>query len=246
MEVRASVDPDPERGIGAASATGRARIPGPRARFGVISDIDDTVLKTQATSTLAAARLTVFGNAHTRVPFGGVAPFYRGLVRGGDGASLNPVFYVSSSPWNLYDLLVDFLVHRDLPLGPLFLRDLGLDRERFIQGPHRAHKLEQIEEILGVHPHLPFVLVGDSGQHDPEIYREVVHRHPGRIRAIYIRDVGAPDRGAAVERVADGLSAHDVEMLLVKDTLAAAEHAADGGLVQGRVVGEVKGAVRKR
>ena len=93
-------------------------------RFGIISDIDDTVIRTDATSLLGTFRSTMLANARTRLPFPGVAALYRAL----HGAGTNPLFYVSSSPWNIYDMLSDVLAIRGIPAGPLLLRNWGLER----------------------------------------------------------------------------------------------------------------------
>ena len=71
----------------------------------MISDIDDTIVRTGATSLLMMLRVVLLSNAHTRLPFQGVAAFYGALARGASGQDSNPLFYVSSSPWNLYDVL---------------------------------------------------------------------------------------------------------------------------------------------
>ena len=92
------------------------------ARFGVISDLDDTVVRSSATNVLKMAWIVVRNNAHTRLPFEGVAAFYRALQVGPDSKSSNPVFYVSSSPWNIYDMLVDFLNVHGVPLDRCFSR----------------------------------------------------------------------------------------------------------------------------
>lgn len=218
---------------GPVRATGSVLVPGTAAEFGVISDIDDTVLPSGATSLLRLARATLLENARTRVPFPGVAAFYRALGRGvSDDAKefRNPVFYVSSSPWNLYDFLDDFFLLSGLPPGPLLLRDLGIDEEKFVKGGH-DHKLDKVERILATYPGLPFVLVGDSGQEDPEIYGEVLRRHPGRILAVYLRHVSDDVRRAAVERLIAGVTTKEVDVLLVSDTVEAAEHAARIGLI---------------
>ena len=52
-----------------------------------------------------------------------------------------------------------------------------------------ARKHEQIEEILKIWPMRTFVLIGDSGERDPEIYADLMRRHPNQIRSIYIRNV---------------------------------------------------------
>ncbi|MBA4057022.1 MAG: hypothetical protein C0490_20070, partial [Marivirga sp.] len=168
-------------------------LPPSDAEYGIISDLDDTVIKTKATSLLAMARNTFFHNAHSRLPFAGVAEFYKSLQLGKNGKRNNPFFYVSSSPWNLYDLLVDFLDLNDIPEGPVLLRDVGLDHDKD-NADHMGHKFKEIKNILLAYPHLNFVLIGDSGQDDPKIYRKIVAEFPNRILTIYIRDVQLVDR----------------------------------------------------
>ncbi len=194
--------------------------------FGVISDLDDTVLQTDVRKILRMGREVLFGNAHTRIPFPGVGAFYRALHDGG-----NPLFYVSSSPWNLYDVLSQFLHLHRIPAGPMDLRDWGVGPSRGIGG-HHGHKRAAIDRILATYPHLPFILVGDSGQEDPEIYRSVVHDHPERVLAIYIRSV-VPDRARieAVGMLGKELADHGIDLVLAQDTVDAARHAAARGWI---------------
>ena len=214
-----------------AAAVGRALVPGPAARLAVISDIDDTVVQTGATQWLRAARGVLLGNAWSRLPFPGVAAFYRALRDGPDGQSANPLFYVSSSPWNLYDVLVHLKEVHAIPPGPLLLRDWGLAREArpFL---HRSHKMAAIRGVAEAFPHLPLILIGDSGQEDPEIYHEVVSSFPGRVLAIYIRNV-SPDAGrvAAIRALAEKVLAAGTALVLAEDTVAAARHAAAHGWI---------------
>ncbi len=219
---------------------GRIYLPPSDAEFGVISDVDDTILQTGAASKWRMIRTTLTGNALTRMPFEGVAAFYRALRRGAHGTSHNPFFYVSSSPWNLYDLLVQFVDLQALPSGPLFLRDLGIDRQTFISSGHHTHKTETIERILSTHPTLRFILIGDSGQEDPEIYRDVAVGNKGRIGCIYIRDVSPPARDEAVRTIARALASEAVPMILVRDSVAAAEHAAQHGFMQADALADVR------
>ena len=107
-------------------AEAQVLVPPPTARYGVISDIDDTILETHATSLLRSALVTLLENAATRTPFPGVAALYQALQAGANGNGRNPIFYVSSSPWNLYDFLVEFMEINGIPAGPIFLRDYGL------------------------------------------------------------------------------------------------------------------------
>jgi phosphatidate phosphatase APP1 len=210
--------------------TASVLVPPPDAEYGIISDIDDTVVETSATNLLAMARNTFFHNAHSRLPFAGVSEFYKSLQLGRNGKRNNPFFYVSSSPWNLYDLLIDFLDINDIPEGPLLLRDFGLDKNKEASS-HMGHKYKEIKNILLTYPHLNFVLIGDSGQEDPKIYKEIVSNFPGRILAIYIRDVQLRDREKIAIEVSKALSGDKVEMVIVDNTVEAAVHAAKTGLI---------------
>lgn len=214
----------------------------PSASFGVISDLDDTVIHTGITSVLLAAKLTFLENAKTRKPLEGVAELYAALQNGTAGMPVNPIFYISSSPWNLYDLLADFLQLNSIPKGPIFLRDLGLDRAKFIKEKGHGHKLEKALRVLDGYPHLPFVLVGDSGQEDPEIYAQLCEQHPERIRAVYIRDVD-PElesaRDSAVLHAAARVEAQGIPMILAADSMAMAVHAGRMGLIPEVAVPEV-------
>ncbi len=214
-------------------ATTTVRIPSPGTSFGVISDLDDTVIQSSVSSFLQAARTIAVGNAHTRLPFEGVAEFYRALERGGDGERENPIFYVSSSPWNLYDVIVEFLALQQIPEGPVLLRDWDIGLDALTSKGHQEHKEPIIREILDTYPSLPFILVGDTSQHDPEIYRDIVRAYPDRILAIYIRDVTLnPMRSAAVDALAREVQNAGVALVLTDDTAVAARHARERGWIR--------------
>ena len=211
-------------------------IPPPDAEYGIISDIDDTIVETTATNLLAMGRTTFFNNARTRLPFAGVAEFYKALQLGRNGKRNNPFFYVSSSPWNLYDLLKDFLDLNNIPAGPFLLRDFGLNAEALGTNDHLGHKLKEIKLIMHAYPHLNFVLVGDSGQEDPAIYQQVVKDFPGRVLAIYIRDVKLPERKEIAIEISESLRQEKVQMLVVENTVQAAEDAAKIGLIYNNTI----------
>jgi phosphatidate phosphatase APP1 len=231
---------DPSASQEPVRTVGLSVVPPEDARFGIISDIDDTVVRTEVANLLRMMRLVLLTNAHTRLPFPGVAAFYRALHEGTAGRFTNPVFYVSSSPWNFYDLLTEVFEVHQIPAGPLFLKDYGLARDLLLSRGHEEHKGAAIDHILETHPGLPFVLMGDSGQKDPEVYRDAVRRHPGRIHTIYIRDVTDPKRDAEVHAIAADTSAYGVEMVLVQDTLSAAQHAVDRGLIDAGALHDVR------
>jgi phosphatidate phosphatase APP1 len=208
-------------------------VPAPDAEFGVISDIDDTVMRTNVTNLLKLARNTFLRNAHTRLPFPGVAALYRALESGTD-TTHNPIFYVSNSPWNLHDLLHDFFKLRHLPDGPLFLRDVGLT-DRYI-GADPQHKADSVRHLLELYPQMNVILIGDSGEKDAAIYRDVVADMPERVLAVYIRDVDPHNtdskRDKKVNAIANEVTEkYGVPMLLVQHSLAAAEHAHSQGWI---------------
>jgi phosphatidate phosphatase APP1 len=203
----------------AVSAPLEVLVPGPEARFGVVSDIDDTILETGVERVGRMVRRTLTGSALTRTPFTGAAELYRDLAAGS-----NPVFYVSSSPWNLHAFLLAFLRHRGFPIGPVLLRDL-LGTEA-----GREQKNARIQEILDLHPRLRFVLIGDSGEKDPEIYAAVARANPGRILAIYIREVRLDPGDGRVEKVSGDWS-EDVPFVLAADSDAVRRHATELGLL---------------
>jgi phosphatidate phosphatase APP1 len=174
-----------------------------------------------------------------------VAAFYRALHAGVSGAEQNPIFYVSSSPWNLYDLLVDFLEHQGIPAGPLTLRDWDIDRSALGSGRLHRYKDAAIREIMGAYPELPVILVGDSSQQDPEIYRDVVREFPERVLAIYIRDVKrTEERRSAIASLVAEVQAQKSVLVLADDTVAAARHAAEQGFIHHDSLAEISGEKR--
>ncbi len=227
------------RGVEAAQAVGRVLVPEPGAQFGVISDMDDTVVQTDVTRWVRVLGAVLFGNAHTRLPFRGVATFYRALERGVTGAR-NPLFYVSSSPWNLYDLLLEFLTLGQIPLGPLNLRAWRGGTGELFPGEHGAFKQGEIKRILDTFPELPFILIGDSGEQDPEIYGEIVEHYPGRIVSIYIRDVSGEARRGVVTSLGQRVRERGSQLVLVGDTAAAAQHAFTEGWIGEAGLAEVR------
>jgi phosphatidate phosphatase APP1 len=241
-EVHASVVAPLHAADASVAFAGRVIIPRASAEFGVISDIDDTVIRTDATRLLSMLRRTLLENARTRLPFPGVAQFYTALHGGTHGAAGNPVFYVSSSPWNLYPLLSEFLEHQHIPLGPLLLRDWGISEHGVLPTGHGSHKLGAIRQILDSYPAMPFILIGDSGQEDPEIYSRIVHDYGSRIRAVYIRDVTHADRARAVTALAGEVADAGSELLLAGDTLECARHAARNGWIEEEALAAVAAA----
>ncbi|WP_407518520.1 App1 family protein [Methylobacterium oryzisoli] len=226
--VALTLDADPP-----VAAQARVFIPPERCRFVVISDIDDTVMHTGVANRFKMLWRLFVADAQSRVAFPGVAALYRALHDGAAGAERNPMLYVSRAPWGIYDMLTEFFRLHGIPIGPvLFLREWGLSWRHPLPRRAEDHKRELIDRMLALYRDLPFVLIGDSGQHDPEVYAEIVGAHPGRVLAVYIRNVSPDaDRAAEIERLAVTVASAGSSLVLAADSRAMAEHAAGLGLV---------------
>lgn len=228
-------------------STAEVLVPDPAAEFAIISDIDDTVLETRATDTVTELRLLLSKSARERSPMPGAAPLYRMLQRGPDGEGPNPFFYVSNSGWGLYDLIEAFLHHHDLPRGPLYLQDLAILEPKSPVLGSADHKRETIDRLFADYPDLSFVLIGDSGQKDPETYRDIVEQHGRRVRAVLIRAVTPPERDSEVRGLIQEIVDTGVPAAAAESSVSLARAAADFGLVPQDGIAEVReGMVRKR
>jgi phosphatidate phosphatase APP1 len=215
----------------------------PLATLAVVSDLDDTVIESGITRGLEVLRLTLLTEVTDRTPLPGAAELYRALsVPRGEGSV--PVFYLSTSPWNLYELLTRFLVLRKFPAGPLLLTDWGPSRTNLFRVPIEEHKLTLIRSLLAHHPALRVVLIGDTGQLDPEIYATVAQEAPERVWAVYVRRTVGMSNKRAVELhgLTRRVAACGVPMLVVEDSVQIAEHAAGIGLLDAADVQAVRAA----
>ncbi|MCB2080306.1 MAG: DUF2183 domain-containing protein [Novosphingobium sp.] len=182
---------------GAQEETGYVLAPGRDQRLGVISDIDDTILETGAHDLRRNWRRVLAQMPGDRLPVPGAAQFYARLGGGSAGARMpathRPFFYVSSSPWNLFDYLIAFQTAHGLPHGPMLLRDWGFNRATLGASGHGAHKTAAIGSILDFYGNTRFALIGDSTQADAIAYADAVAAHPDRVAGVLIRKApGAP------------------------------------------------------
>jgi len=206
----------------------------------VISDIDDTILISHSTRLLKKLRLMLFKNAMTRSPFEGVAAFYRALHEAGEKGNRS-IFYVSSSEWNLYDLLVNFLEYKGIPRGTLLLSDAKLKLFRLIRsGKQHQHKYNQIRSLFELYYDQSFILIGDSGQRDPEIYLKIAEMYPSRVKAIYIRRIGNKKNNMRLERLISEAEELGTEMIPVHTTTEAALHAVRHNFIRAEQIAEIQ------
>jgi len=205
-------------------------IPCREAEYGVISDIDDTILHTGVVSSLKWKVIinTIFKRAGHRDALEGTASLYHKLHRGEFGANANPIFYVSHSPWNLYRYLELFLKINNFPKGPILLRSIASFRARNRKSP-APQKYHEIIKILKTYPSLPFILIGDSGEKDGDIYMAVATEFPGQIKAIYLRTVADKKRIDRIEKLFSAFT--EIPFLLVNKTEDAERHAQEHGFI---------------
>ncbi len=231
FEVRLQSSPIGQFEVGELQEQGKILVPPPEADFGIISDIDDTIIETSATDVVKMLTNTFTKNALTRVPFSGVRTFYRALQQGSTGNNHNPMFYVSSSPWNLYDFLVHLIDIHDLPEGVVCLRSYELDKNANSMNAHGEHKIKEIQRIMDTYPTLPFILIGDSGQQDAPSYRKIAELYPNRILAIYIRDIKNHARTMFVNEIFKDFYGGSTQVVLMQETIDAARHAVMNGWI---------------
>jgi phosphatidate phosphatase APP1 len=198
----------------------------------IVSDVDDTILISHATQTLRKLRLILTKNSKTRLPFLGVASFYKALNTGNPPTHNNPIFYVSSSEWNLYDFLEDFCEVRNIPKGPFMLQELKTSLWKLIKsgGGTHSHKKDKILHLMDIYPEQKFILIGDSGQRDAALYKSITEERPNQVLTIYIRDVGKKKKAKKVSTLAEQFD-NQVEMVLVEDSYEAAKHAFKKGYI---------------
>jgi len=205
-------------------------IPSSSASFAVASDIDDTILHTGLTSTLKWRVLlnTLLTSAGKRLPLDGAPEFYHLLHRGKTGQEANPIFYVSHSPWNLYRYLKLFLKKNNFPKGPIILRNFPSPFSKKNKN-EKPQKQKEIINLLKTYPKLKFILIGDSGEHDPDIYMEIAKAYPNRILAIYLRSVAHKKKMLRVSGLYKNYEITPV--LLVESSEQAIAHARENGFI---------------
>jgi phosphatidate phosphatase APP1 len=200
IEARVRVGPPTEARVGvkltarrAPDTVAPAYVVPADSRPLVVSDIDDTVLITGVKERLKMVGRTLIGDPTDREVVDGMPDLLRALAgpmpEPASSGLTAPVFFVSTSPWNLYQRLADTLAHHDVPAGPMLLSDWGFGRKQMLVRPALEYKVETISGVLDDFPGRHVVLVGDSGQHDLAAYLAIAEAYPGRVRAILIREV---------------------------------------------------------
>jgi phosphatidate phosphatase APP1 len=176
----------------------------PNAPFGLLSDVDDTVMVTSLPRPFLAAWNTFVLDEHARNAVAGMAVLYERITRANPGA---PVIYLSTGAWNVAPTLTRFMERNLYPRGPMLLTDWGPTHDRWFRSG-QEHKRVSLERIAAEFPGLKWLLIGDDGQHDEELYGEFAAAHPENVAAVAIRQLSTSEavfaggRSKAAEREA--------------------------------------------
>ena len=220
---------------GAVAATGKGHLFVPHiTQYGFVSDIDDTVLISYSATFFKKLGVMFSLNPHTRKAFPHVAEHYGLLALAQTTADVpNPFYFVSSSEWNLYNDLVEFFQYNKLPAGVFLLNQVKKWFQLFKTGTGKHEgKLLRIVRIMEAFPNQVFVLFGDNSQHDPSIYAALVTKYPGRVFAVYIRNVYAK-KVAATREILAAVEKQQVHTCFFTDSAEAIEHSKKTGLITG-------------
>jgi hypothetical protein len=202
-----------------ATFTGRAQIV-PGQGVSIVSDIDDTIRDTNVLNRHEML-MNTFVRELKAVP--GMSALYQKAVAV-PGVRLH---YVSNAPFALYPLLQRFLREQRFPAGSTHLRSVSLKSSVWSAITHRKtqHKTETITALLTHFPARQFVLIGDTGEQDPEIYADLTRRYPERIRKVLLHEVrpGATELDARLQQLFQDIPGnkvqvyHDAEALVLSD-----------------------------
>jgi phosphatidate phosphatase APP1 len=204
----------------------------PLTKYAIASDIDDTFLISHSSDIARRLYVLLTRNARTRRPFDGVVEHYQLLAKGDDDGRDRPVFYVSSSEWNLYDYIREFVRSYELPDGVYLLSPLKQLHEFWKTG-HGRHqsKYDRIARLLDTYPERQFILLGDDSQEDPNIYRRLADDFSGRIVCVYLRHVNR-NKLAATRIQEDAIKAAGVEICYFTHSKTAIIHSRKMGLIR--------------
>lgn len=201
-------------------AEGTVMVAGAESKRIVVSDIDDTIIYTGVANKIMMLWRLFAHSARKKLPFPGIAALFRGLYGGASGQEANPIIYVSRSPWSIYPILEEFLEMQNFPPRPVLqLREWGVTWRHPWPRRDRSHKVRLLQRISEMYPSHRFLLIGDSGQRDPELYRDFAVRYPDRVDAVYLRDVGADGRRTSeLQNIAHALAERGIPVVIASDT----------------------------
>ena len=198
-----------------------------------ISDIDDTFLISHTSKLRRRLFVLLTRHGRTRKPFDGVINHYQQLSISGvsNKSETNPFFYVSSSEWNLYHFLLEFISFNELPKGVFLLGQMKRLKDFWKSGQNNhSTKFVRIVRILEAYPSQKFVLLGDDSQQDPMIYESITDHFPDRILAVYLRRINKKNF-ENVSKIAEEIQSKGVECCYFEHSSEAVIHSKKIGLI---------------
>ena len=163
----------------------RAYILSDQKQTGIISDFDDTVIVSNVTNKLKLAYGLLLKNYKQRKAVEGMAERYKKILANSPD---KPLFFITGSPKQFNESIHRFLDYHHFPKRTLITKKIhGKNAYSLFQ--QHDYKSKQIETLLKLYPQIEWVLFGDSGEQDPQIYLDIAKKYPDRIKEIYIRDV---------------------------------------------------------
>ncbi len=181
--------------------------------YGIISDIDDTIMVSRVRSFFKLRLLinSIFINPFRRKPIENAAEAFHKILSKSEGQG--PMIYLSNSPWNIYDYLQAFLLHNAFPIGEVILRDMGFQilKSRAIT---EYNKYIELEKLLVAFQDTTFTLIGDTGEKDFDIYRAIFEKHPDRVERVILNNAGNKKK---IEEIKSYISLHENDIVTLVD-----------------------------
>lgn len=204
------------------------------SKFAIISDIDDTFLISYSNSFFKKLYVMLLKNINKRKIFDDVVDHYRQLSIAGQDSekASNSFFYVSSSEWNLFGFINEFVEMHQLPKAVIKLKKIKTGISDFLftgRGSH-DHKFEKIKDIISFYPNLKYVLLGDDSQKDADIYERICKIFPENVKAVYIRQTSKVKKKDIV-KVMKNLESLDVSTCYFKHSEKAIKHSKATGII---------------
>lgn len=197
--------------------------------FGILSDVDDTVMVTALPRPFIAAWNSFVADEHARLPVPGMAVLLEQLVRQHPGA---PMIYLSTGAWNVAPTLSRFMSRHLFPRGSMLLTDWGPTHDRWFRSG-RDHKLSNLRRLATEFPQVRWLLIGDDGQHDESIYTEFMQEHPECVAGVAIRQLSATEAILAGGRTSSDDHSTDTALwVAASDGAGLHEQLTDSGILR--------------
>ncbi|GAB3598944.1 App1 family protein [Microbacterium tumbae] len=214
---------------GQEAASGTVFIVDESVDFGVVCDVDDTVMVTALPRPFIAAWNSFVVDEHARLPVPGMAVLLEQLMRQHPGC---PMIYLSTGAWNVAPTLRRFLSRHLFPLGSMLLTDWGPTHDRWFRSG-REHKLTNLRRLAAEFPRVRWLLIGDDGQHDEAIYTEFQQEHPASVAGVAIRQLSTTEAMLAGGRApSDDHSMDEVPWVAASDGAGLRERLGEAGILR--------------